>query len=213
MEHSIGMHREYYYLTRLRKIANLITDKFLNPSESDLKKLVANLSSSVVEINGRATKRFYSPRTVKDFKHAIKMFYKWMGKTDVVSWISLSNGKERKESEDLITKEELEKPVKNAKNSRDRTLIYLLYDSGCRIGELRNLKNKDMPLPDDYGLIISDFGKTGSRKVRVIGNSVAYVREWQNSHHDRNNPNAWFFCGIADSIRRRQLSHAEFTRR
>ncbi|MEM4067522.1 MAG: hypothetical protein QXV17_11775 [Candidatus Micrarchaeaceae archaeon] len=43
------------------------------------------------------------------------------------------------------------------------------------MSKLRNLKNKDMPLPDDYGLIISDFGKTGSRKVRVIGNSVAYV--------------------------------------
>ncbi|MEM0195771.1 MAG: tyrosine-type recombinase/integrase, partial [Thermoplasmatales archaeon] len=155
------------------------------------------------------TKRFYSPRTIKDFKHAIKMFYKWMGKNDVVSWISLSNGKERRESEDLITEEEVEKLVKNAKNSRDRALIYLLYDSGCRIGELLNLKNKDVPPPDDYGLIISVFGKTGSRKVRVIGNSVAYVREWQNSHPDKNNPNAWFFCGIADNIRGRQLTHAD----
>ncbi|MEM3778699.1 MAG: hypothetical protein QW039_06970 [Fervidicoccaceae archaeon] len=40
-----------------------------------------------------------------------------------------------------------------------------------------NLNNKDVPLPDNYGLVISVFGKTESRKVRVIGNSVAYVRE------------------------------------
>ncbi|MEM3290278.1 MAG: hypothetical protein QW046_02025 [Candidatus Micrarchaeaceae archaeon] len=84
VEHSIGMYREYYYITRLRKIASLIPDKFFNPSESGVK------------INRKATKRFYSPRTVKDFKHTIKMFYKWMGKTEVVSWISLSNEKERR---------------------------------------------------------------------------------------------------------------------
>ncbi|MEM3449080.1 MAG: hypothetical protein QXV17_09895 [Candidatus Micrarchaeaceae archaeon] len=35
VEHSIGMQREYYYITRLRKIASLIPDKFLDPSEAD----------------------------------------------------------------------------------------------------------------------------------------------------------------------------------
>ncbi len=190
----------------MRKIASLIPDKFLNPTEEDLKEFILNLSSSSVSINGRKTERRYSARTIQDFKHVLKMFYKWMGKPEIVSWISLSNGKIKKRSEDLIIKQEVELLVENAKNVRDKALIYLLYDSGCRIGELLNLKNKDIVF-DDYGLILSVFGKTGFRKVRVIGDSIAYVREWQNSHPDRNNPDAWFYCNIAESIRGRQMTH------
>lgn len=69
--------------------------------------------------------------------------------------------------------------LENCKNPRDRTLFSLLYDSGYRIGELMTLKNKDLDF-DQYGAVSSVAGKTGYRKVRVVGNSISYLREWQN---------------------------------
>ncbi|MEL9914560.1 MAG: site-specific integrase [Thermoplasmata archaeon] len=98
----------------------------------------------------------------------------------------------------LITEEEMEKIMNAYKNTRDRVLFSLLYDSGYRIGEIMSLKLKDMEF-DDYGLVVSVTGKTGFRNVRVLGNSMAYMREWQNHYPHRNDPDTWLFSGIIDS--------------
>ena len=208
VEKDIGRYREYYYLTRLRKIAEMLKEKFTDPTEGDLKDLIRSLPSMNIYINNRETNRKYTMRTVQDYKHAMKMFYRWTGKPGIVEWIRLSNGKEKRRPEDIITQKEIEKLAGKARNQRDRALFYALYDSGCRIGELLTLKNKDVSF-DNYGAILSVFGKTGYRQVRVVGNSISYIREWQSAHPDRNNPDAWFFCGLADSIRGRQLTHAD----
>lgn len=208
VEKEIGLHREYYYLTRLRKTAEMLKDKFLNPTEQDLKKLVTALSSTPIIINSRKTGRTYSPRTIQDYKHGMKIFYTWMGMKEIVTWIRASNGKSRKAPEDLITVEEIEGISGNCYNQRDRAFFYVLYDSGCRIGELLNMKNKDIDF-DQYGAIIKVNGKTGYRQVRIIGKSIPYLREWQNTHPLRNDSDAWFFCGLANNIRGRQLFHSD----
>ena len=72
----------------------------------------------------------------------------------------------------MITETELEKIVSVLNNARDKAIVYALYDSGCRIGELLTLRNKDVEF-DEYGAILSVTGKTGYRKVRVVGNSIS----------------------------------------
>ena len=44
----------------------------------------------------------------------------------------------------------------------------MLYDSGCRIGELLTLRVKDIEY-DDYGIRLTVNGKTGVRRVRTVG--------------------------------------------
>ena len=109
--------------------------------------------------------------------------------------------------DNMITEEEVEKLVNVLKNARDRALIYALYDSGCRIGELLTLRNKHIKF-DEYGAMLSFTGKTGYREVRVIGNSISYLREWQNLHPFRNEGNAWFFFGIESENKGKKLEHA-----
>jgi site-specific recombinase XerC len=53
-------------------------------------------------------------------------------------------------------------------NMRDKALISLLYDSGCRISELLTMDRKDLGF-DQYGAKITVSGKTGVRAVRIVG--------------------------------------------
>ncbi len=109
--------------------------------------------------------------------------------------------------DNMIIEEEVKELVNVLKNARDRALIYALYDSGCRIGELLTLRNKHIKF-DEYGAMLSFTGKTGYREVRVIGNSISYLREWQNLHPFRNEGNAWFFFGIESENKGKKLEHA-----
>jgi hypothetical protein len=72
-------------------------------------------------------------------------------------------------------------------------MISLLWDSGMRIGELLSMKVADWT-NDQYGAVAIIQGKTGSRRVRIIGNSTVYVNEWLNQEHqNKNNPDSPLF--------------------
>ena len=45
---------------------------------------------------------------------------------------------------------------------------------------------------DDYGAIISVTGKTGFREVRIIGNSIYYLKEYLNDHPLKDH-DSWLF--------------------
>ena len=210
---GLSVNRQYFYAIRLRQIASLIPDTFLNPSEADIKKVLSRLLSGKIgrRVKGHNHTGTYSEWEIENYKSTLKKFYSWFLKdknTACISWIKTNNHPNKNMKPDnMITEEEVEKLVNVLKNARDRALIYALYDSGCRIGELLTLRNKDIEF-DEYGAMLSVTGKTGYRKVRVVGNSISYLREWQNSHPFRNEGNAWFFCGIESENKGKQLEHA-----
>jgi hypothetical protein len=59
----------------------------------------------------------------------------------------------------------------------------MLYDSGCRKGELLSLKIRDIEFGDEYTLIHVK-GKTGERAIPLVI-SVPYLRAWLQVHPDR----------------------------
>ena len=210
---GLSVNRQYFYAIRLRQIASLIPDSFLNPSEADMKKVLSRLLSGKIgrRVKGHNHSGTYSEWEIENYKSTLKKFYAWHLKDQnpsCIAWIKTNNHPNKNVKPDnMITEEEIEKLVGVLKNARDKALTYALYDSGCRIGELLTLRNKDIAF-DEYGAILSVTGKTGYRKVRVVGNSISYLREWQNSHPLRNDPNAWFFCGIESENRGKKLEHA-----
>ena len=44
----------------------------------------------------------------------------------------------------MITEVEVEKIASVLNSARGKAIVYALYDSGCRIGELLTLRNKDV---------------------------------------------------------------------
>ena len=90
--------------------------------------------------------------------------------------------------------------VKVCRTLRDRTLISLLYDSGCRISEVLTLKVKDVTF-DEYGAILIVNGKTGTRRVRLFGTSVPFLKKWIESRRAKQGLDAFVFANPRDGNR------------
>lgn len=69
--------------------------------------------------------------------------------------------------------------------------IAVLFESGCRKGELKTLKIRDLSFGVTYTEIRVN-GKTGERTVPLVF-SVPYLRAWLQVHPDRR-PDQWLFA-------------------
>lgn len=169
----------------LRVLTRYLNKDFEKANREDIKKLVGKLELS-----------HYSKSTIRDFKLTLRKFYKWLRNTDEfpeeVKWYrthikynAITN------PEDILTEEEIKKMINCCLSPRGRAFVSLLYESGCRIGELLPLKWKQV-IFDKYGAQILGNGKTGFRRVRVIS-CVPYLTEWINKHPLRDNENSFLW--------------------
>ena len=186
---GLSDHRIMFYLDKLRPMASFLATKFLDPSEDDLKLMIDAFARKGI-----------SPRSVEDYKQTIKKFYSWYLSPQkykkACGWVRIRNNVDRlKKSEEMITEEEINRLVEACRNLRDKALVTLAYDSGCRIGELLTLRIKDLEL-DDRGMMVHVSGKTGERTVYVIGDSIAYLREWRKVHPHGSNGDSFLFVDL-----------------
>ena len=70
--------------------------------------------------------------------------------------------------------------IDEARNSRDKALIAVAFDSGARSGELEDLTVGDVN-DHEHGLQIMVDGKKGQRSVTLIP-SVPYLNRWLSDH-------------------------------
>lgn len=170
----------------LRLLAKRLRKPFREATKDDLIALVGNLERSE-----------YAEHTKYDLKVMLKMFYKWLKGNDEyvppeISWLKKSKKKlDHKLPEDLLTEDEVLRMTEAAINPRDKTLILVLYETGCRIGELLSLQMKNVNF-DQYGAVLRVSGKTGDRRVRIIS-SAPVLASWLNAHPQAKNPDAWLW--------------------
>lgn len=155
-----------------------------------------------------------------DYKVMLKRFYKWLrmeegqklGKNvypDEVEWISTTMKNNRKKLPDeLLTIEDVKKLAEAANNLRDRCYVLVLYESGGRIGEVTNIRLKDIE-PDKYGCKIKLSGKTGERKIRLIASAPA-ISNWLIDHPDRHNKESMLFCGMWSKKRGEMIDYQTY---
>jgi integrase len=86
--------------------------------------------------------------------------------------------------------------VEKADNNRDKAFVLVLYESGCRIGELLSLKIRNIQ-PTEHGIALTVKGKTGQRRVLIISSAPA-LASWLNLHPYRNNPDSLVWLGIGN---------------
>src|SRR3989344_2746599 len=169
---------------------NLIQNKDLDKlTKSDIQQLVAIIQQ-----------RDYSPYTRHSFKIVIKKFMCWVKNCEEgeipleVKWMkTIINKAELKlpGEGDLITKEEVEKVINSCDNIRDKTFISMLYESGCRIGEIASLKIGNISF-DKYGVQLHVFGKTGSRRIRLV-NSSFLLKTFIETHLYKEDKNSYLW--------------------
>jgi site-specific recombinase XerD len=143
-----------------------------------------NIQKIVIEIE----KNDWTPSSKSTFKLMIRKLYKFIEGIEEkeiyperVKWIHTHIKKSNEKlPEELLTPEEVVSIIGCADNFRDKAFISTLYETGCRISELALVKIKQIQF-DVYGAKININGKTGSRRLRVVGSSP-FLQDWINNH-------------------------------
>lgn len=204
---GLSVARLEYYLDRLSRLAKWIKKDFNKAKKEDIIALMNKVNALDLSEN-----------TKRDYRIALKKFYKWLKKVDEegeypqeVKWIKTGSKNSRHQlPEELLNEEDIKKLVNTAEHPRDKALIFTLYESGCRVGEILSLKNKHLSF-DKYGAVLIVTGKTGMRRVRVLGASP-YLATWKNNHPEQDNPGAplWTVIGTTKEISREKKGNYKF---
>lgn len=164
------------YLWDLKTIAiKWLKTDFEKATKNDIKAVVAGIEMSE-----------YAPRTKRDFKIALRQLYKFIRGTEEapeeVRWFKTTlKHSDRKLPEEMLTESEVQNMIRAAQTPRDSAFIAMLYETGCRIGEIMELKIRNLS-PSEPGMqVMLSEGKTGARRIRIIA-SVPYITKWLNEH-------------------------------
>ena len=192
--------RQRKYLYSLSGISRMYGKNFDKASQKDMNKLA-------VEIRDR-----YNGETPRDYLVILRIFIKYIRELEgkkfsknefpvEVSDIAPGSRKYKKMlPTELLKLEEVKKLANKTGNLRDRCFVLLLYESGCRIGELigdesyPGIRLRDIE-SDEHGAKVTVIGKTGSRVLRIIASAPA-ISNWLQEHPDSNSKDAPLFCGI-----------------
>ena len=119
-------------------------------------------------------------------------------------------GSKRKLPEEMLTEEEVARLVDATDNARDRALIFALYESGCRVGEIGRLKIRQVEF-DEFGARLMVTGKTGMRRVRIVGASPS-LATWISVHPHRHDPDAPLWVSLGPPAKGKILTYAGIAR-
>jgi site-specific recombinase XerD len=108
-----------------------------------------------------------------------------------VAWVT-TNYSQNKEKlpEELLSEDEIKLMIDYAYTFRDKCIIALLWDTGMRIGELTNIKIKDVDLSGKIGHV-QVFGKTGARRIPLFF-SVPYITQYLEERKKSKNDDSLF---------------------
>lgn len=203
---GLSRSRVLIYANRLVPLAKMFGEtKFKDATQQDIQKIVAEIQM-----------REWSPVTKGIYKTSIKRFYKWLLGNDefypeCVRWLKKTQ-KERRNilPEELLVKDDVQKLIDVCENPRDKAFISILYETGCRIGEIAGIKIKHISF-DEYGAQIMVDGKTGQRRVRIIS-SVHYLRYWLELHPLKANSDAFLWIKLTSQHRGKLMDYPGFLR-
>jgi len=100
----------------------------------------------------------------------------------------------------ILAEQEVYVLIKGAENLRDRAIIEVLWETACRVGELVNIRIKDVTF-DDYGARIILRGKTGERISQVVMGKADLLL-LINNHPMKNDGNSHLFLGFSGRLGR-----------
>ena len=186
----------------------LIFQKGLSPNTvdsyiSDLKKLSLYLQDS--EISQQSIENYfldisdfnYSTSTKKRFYSSIKNFLKYLDEEENILQIKVSELrlKSIRKLPEVLSVEDIEKMINAYQhddflNSRNKTIIDVLYSTGCRVSELCNINLSDLDLVDNS---LKLKGKGSKQRIVPIGselkvNLLKYLKIRENFINSKGEP-------------------------
>lgn len=102
-----------------------------------------------------------SPFTVRGYVRAIKRFFNWLVQEEVLPDNPLKNLRMPKKPQRIpraIESDDFDKMLAVAHTKRDRAILLVLRDTGCRVSELCNMKVTNIDLDRGIGLVRNGKG-------------------------------------------------------
>jgi len=153
----------------------------------------------------------YSEWTKKDYCVVLKRFLNFIGKEELARDIKTTVKKsKRRLPKTILSKDEIKRIIESADHPRDKAMLSVLYEAGLRVGELINMKLKDLSF-DRYGVVIKVHGKTGERRIRIVS-STSLLTRWLDIHPTKKDPESYLWIGLPKSRNVDGLSYGAVSR-
>lgn len=142
-------------LSELRAVCKLnVCKDFKRLTAAEVDEIVRQVSSLKAVNRHPHTEpdRLLYPYSRSRIKIAFKRFVLWLNRDNrkfdkvLVEWIKRDGKSADKLPTEMLDESDIEKLILASKNLRSKTLLSLLWDSGCRIGEALNCKRKSVVL-------------------------------------------------------------------
>lgn len=192
IETDLSKARQRFYAIYLRKIAGSIAKPFKDITREDLEKFI-------LWVNKHEN---WSDHTKQAFKVTIKKFWKWLYRTEedpeMTRWIRTTVRNAERKVYPVFTADDLKHMIERAESLRDKLLISILGELGCRIGELLSCRLKHILINGNSYRLVIKSGKSGELSQLLL-DSVPLLISYLNYHPRRGDPNAPLFYSFKRS--------------
>lgn len=191
---AVSPQRVLAYLLKLRVAAEKLGPDFLAPTRDTPVKFLRAFHDA--EVWTQITER-----------SVVQSFWRWRFErngSDFPRWLKIPISKRNtnhKDHGDVLSPQEVARLADHAMNLRDKALIWTLYESGARAGEVITLRIGDVERTD-YGAIRVYFpdGKTGRRTVPIFEAAVPNLLLWLKNHPRAGDKNAPLWCAVQQDV-------------
>ena len=159
------------------------------------------IDSLVVDIMQKYGRNGKESPTSYDNKRFLKVWYRFVklgsrhqemvGDPEETKRIRGKNVIPKMTDMDMIPREEIKKVIDCCTTLRDKSLIDFTWDSGKRIGEVLNIRIRDIQVTKNGYLFKAD-GKSGVSSFLVL-ECLPTLAAWLESHPYNDDPEAWLF--------------------
>jgi len=176
---------------RVKKITSTLVSwrRFLAVPYQDL--TIQALDSAILAMkNGTNIKgQPYTRNAQHDYIRILRQFVLWMiaekvvkiprRKVEEIKIPSVDTDTSR--PEDLLTRAEVLELIEAAANPRDKALIALFYEAGCRVGELARLQWRDLKFEDQWVEVTITDAKSKNKRHSCLVMAKEYLARWKDA--------------------------------
>jgi integrase len=167
------------YLLELNTLSRMLGKDFRKATKDDL-----------IALCGKLEQRYSNVHSKSRFKITLKKLYKIIeGDNEEypkkVRWVKVRNGINYKLPEDILTESDVRAIVQACYDIREKSFVSMHYLTGCRSGELLNLRIRDIAFDDKGAVFRINGSKTeGSKRMIRITSGLEMLRTWLSQHPD-----------------------------
>lgn len=195
------------YLRADRNVSNTRIIKYIGLFKQSLQKFIdfdlnEGTKGDVRSAVGRLEGSDYSAWSKHDHRIAIKKYYKTMYESPEdrpkeirrilnAQFLQAGRNVENKHDNEPLTPDDVLAMVDAAKNYRDRLIPLFFFETGARIGEITQVKLKDVQLERKYAdVTLPTLKNDKGPRTLTLTRCVALLRDWL-EHHPRHEPDGF----------------------